>query len=43
MGMEMEIIPAMVIRIKWNLQGFNWKQNGIEIIFKMEISLLTQP
>jgi hypothetical protein len=24
-GMEMEIIPAMVIRIKWKLQGLKWK------------------
>ena len=23
-GLEMEIIPEMVIRIKWKLQGFKW-------------------
>ena len=26
--MEIEIIPAMVIRIKWKLEGLKWKQNG---------------
>jgi len=24
-GIEMEIIPEMVIRIKWKLHGFEWK------------------
>ena len=32
----MEMIPAMVTRIKWKLQGFKWKQSDNVNYFKDE-------